>query len=197
MDTGQCRPRVPQRHEGRTQRLAAKRHQCPKPGCGKSFSRPSHLARHALNHFAVEFECHRCAASFKRRDLLGTSMSGRSCNIHAIYRKIWRCALFGFSFIARSQLPNDIYDDFFRKISESNWRRRDLFRIGMSWSWFLGGVCQMLLHNFLSRYEHVLLPYEVENRLLGRRTRFIVGGFQFRACAWSAKSSLLSACGMT
>ncbi|KAK2689241.1 hypothetical protein QWA68_011488 [Fusarium oxysporum] len=70
MDTGQCRSRVPQRHEGRTQRHAAKRHQCPKPGCGKSFSRPSHLARHALNHSAVEFECHRCAASFKRRDLL-------------------------------------------------------------------------------------------------------------------------------
>ncbi|KAI3585559.1 hypothetical protein IWW34DRAFT_725776 [Fusarium oxysporum f. sp. albedinis] len=67
MDTGQCRSRVPQRHEGWTQRHAAKRHQCPKPGCGKSFSRPSHLTRHALNHSAVEFECHRCAASLKRR----------------------------------------------------------------------------------------------------------------------------------
>jgi hypothetical protein len=50
-----------------------KRHKCPKPGCGKSFSRPSHLARHALNHSATEFRCSRCRASFKRRDLLGES----------------------------------------------------------------------------------------------------------------------------
>ncbi|KAF5964077.1 C2H2 zinc finger transcription factor protein [Fusarium bulbicola] len=62
MDDSHSRPREPRR--------VAKRHQCPKPGCGKSFSRPSHLARHALNHSAVEFECSRCAASFKRRDLL-------------------------------------------------------------------------------------------------------------------------------
>ncbi|KAF5250681.1 hypothetical protein FANTH_4124 [Fusarium anthophilum] len=67
MDDSHSRPREPRR--------VAKRHQCPKPGCGKSFSRPSHLARHALNHSAVEFECPRCAASFKRRDLLGSHES--------------------------------------------------------------------------------------------------------------------------
>ncbi|EWG41242.1 hypothetical protein FVEG_03388 [Fusarium verticillioides 7600] len=70
MDEGHFKPREPRNDEVRTRRHAAKRHQCPKPGCGKSFSRPSHLARHALNHSAVEFECPRCAASFKRRDLL-------------------------------------------------------------------------------------------------------------------------------
>lgn len=74
MDKGHFEPREPRNDEVRTRRRVAKRHQCPKPGCGKSFSRPSHLARHALNHSAVEFECPRCAASFKRRDLLGASM---------------------------------------------------------------------------------------------------------------------------
>ncbi|KAF5567566.1 C2H2 zinc finger [Fusarium phyllophilum] len=70
MDESHFSPREHRHDEVRTRRLVAKRHQCPKPGCGKSFSRPSHLARHALNHSAVEFECPRCAASFKRRDLL-------------------------------------------------------------------------------------------------------------------------------
>ncbi|KAF4503029.1 C2H2 zinc finger [Fusarium agapanthi] len=70
MDGSHLKPREPRHDEARTPRHVAKRHQCPKPGCGKSFSRPSHLARHALNHSAVEFECPRCAASFKRRDLL-------------------------------------------------------------------------------------------------------------------------------
>ncbi|KLP00862.1 C2H2 zinc finger protein [Fusarium fujikuroi] len=70
MDDSHFEPREPQHNEVRSRRRVAKRHQCPKPGCGKSFSRPSHLARHALNHSAIEFECPRCAASFKRRDLL-------------------------------------------------------------------------------------------------------------------------------
>ncbi|KAF7555362.1 hypothetical protein G7Z17_g2261 [Cylindrodendrum hubeiense] len=33
-----------------TEHRSVGRHRCLKPGCGKSFSRPSHLERHALNH---------------------------------------------------------------------------------------------------------------------------------------------------
>ncbi|KAH7169977.1 fungal-specific transcription factor domain-containing protein [Dactylonectria macrodidyma] len=47
-----------------------RRHRCQKPGCGKSFSRPSHLERHALNHSDTQWTCARCHASFKRLDLL-------------------------------------------------------------------------------------------------------------------------------
>ncbi|KAL4864481.1 hypothetical protein BDV12DRAFT_176159 [Aspergillus spectabilis] len=48
----------------------ANRHHCPVPGCGKSFSRPSHLQRHVLNHSKSQWICSRCTASFKRPDLL-------------------------------------------------------------------------------------------------------------------------------
>ncbi|KAL2825772.1 fungal-specific transcription factor domain-containing protein [Aspergillus cavernicola] len=47
-----------------------KKHYCTAPGCGKSFSRPSHLQRHAWNHSKSQWICNRCNASFKRLDLL-------------------------------------------------------------------------------------------------------------------------------
>ncbi|KAL4783762.1 fungal-specific transcription factor domain-containing protein [Aspergillus varians] len=46
-----------------------KRHYCAVAGCGKSFSRPSHLQRHALNHSKSQWVCSRCTAAFKRLDL--------------------------------------------------------------------------------------------------------------------------------
>ncbi|KAI1334269.1 fungal-specific transcription factor domain-containing protein [Xylariaceae sp. FL0016] len=56
--------------DGQKSHSVGKRHRCPKPGCGKTFSRPSHLERHALNHSEAQFSCPRCHASFKRLDLL-------------------------------------------------------------------------------------------------------------------------------
>ncbi|RDW91816.1 hypothetical protein BP5796_01210 [Coleophoma crateriformis] len=47
-----------------------KRHTCKVPGCGKAFTRPSHLQRHALNHSHAQWICERCSACFKRQDLL-------------------------------------------------------------------------------------------------------------------------------
>ncbi|KAF9890674.1 hypothetical protein FE257_005540 [Aspergillus nanangensis] len=51
-------------------RLRAKRHRCTLPGCGKTFTRPSHLQRHALNHSENQWVCSRCQVPFKRLDLL-------------------------------------------------------------------------------------------------------------------------------
>ncbi|PVH74229.1 hypothetical protein DL98DRAFT_468144 [Cadophora sp. DSE1049] len=48
-----------------------KKHCCKVTGCGKAFSRPSHLQRHAVNHSTAEWVCERCNACFKRLDLLG------------------------------------------------------------------------------------------------------------------------------
>ncbi|OKL64427.1 hypothetical protein UA08_00851 [Talaromyces atroroseus] len=47
-----------------------KLHRCTVPGCGKAFTRVSHLQRHALNHTEVKWHCHRCDTFFKRIDLL-------------------------------------------------------------------------------------------------------------------------------
>jgi hypothetical protein len=50
---------------------AKKKFACSWQGCGKSFSRSEHLHRHALNHKEGNNTCLRCAAHFRRRDLLG------------------------------------------------------------------------------------------------------------------------------
>ncbi|KAL4778779.1 fungal-specific transcription factor domain-containing protein [Aspergillus varians] len=47
-----------------------KRYPCTIPGCEKSFTRLSHLRRHALNHSETQWVCARCNAPFKRLDLL-------------------------------------------------------------------------------------------------------------------------------
>ncbi|KAH6999106.1 fungal-specific transcription factor domain-containing protein [Ilyonectria sp. MPI-CAGE-AT-0026] len=62
-DQNEAEQKPPEHRSGR-------RHRCLKPGCGKSFSRPSHLERHALNHSDTQWTCARCQASFKRLDLL-------------------------------------------------------------------------------------------------------------------------------
>jgi hypothetical protein len=48
-----------------------KKHCCKIPGCGKVFSRPSHLQRYSLNYSNTQWVCERCSAWFKRRGLLG------------------------------------------------------------------------------------------------------------------------------
>src|SRR5271163_4566580 len=48
-----------------------KKFACSWQGCKKSFSRSEHLHRHALNHKEGNNTCPRCAAHFRRRDLLG------------------------------------------------------------------------------------------------------------------------------
>ncbi|KAI2829219.1 transcriptional regulator family: Fungal Specific TF and C2H2 zinc finger [Aspergillus niger] len=47
-----------------------KRYRCSMAGCGKAFTRLSHLQRHSLNHSETRWVCGRCNASFKRLDLL-------------------------------------------------------------------------------------------------------------------------------
>lgn len=48
---------------------------CPEKSCGKSFRRREHLRRHEFNHKDGDFTCARCAAHFRRRDLLGMFFS--------------------------------------------------------------------------------------------------------------------------
>ncbi|KAH7162058.1 fungal-specific transcription factor domain-containing protein [Dactylonectria estremocensis] len=67
-EQGLPQPNGPQQPE--PEQRSGRRHRCQKPGCGKSFSRPSHLERHALNHSDTQWTCARCHASFKRLDLL-------------------------------------------------------------------------------------------------------------------------------
>ena len=55
---------------------AMKEFRCTWGTCSKSFSRAEHLHRHALNHNEdTGTECHRCAAVFKRKDLLDRHMA--------------------------------------------------------------------------------------------------------------------------
>ena len=52
----------------------SKTHGCPRPGCGKSFTRFDHLQRHMLNHSTWSSTCSRCRRHFKRPDLLHRHM---------------------------------------------------------------------------------------------------------------------------
>lgn len=49
----------------------SKKFVCAEPSCGKAFARREHLHRHEFNHKDNDFTCPRCAAHFRRRDLLG------------------------------------------------------------------------------------------------------------------------------
>lgn len=52
-----------------------KRFTCSFLGCNRSFARTEHLHRHGLNHKVGDSTCTRCAAHFRRRDLLGNHFS--------------------------------------------------------------------------------------------------------------------------
>ncbi|KZF25827.1 hypothetical protein L228DRAFT_84633 [Xylona heveae TC161] len=79
---------------------SSKRYRCTFEGCGKSFSRPEHAQRHALNHSEGENTCLRCRAHFKRRDLLDRHMvrhqekdaaaGGEGLGHLATRKRLWR-----------------------------------------------------------------------------------------------------------
>ncbi|KAF9888257.1 hypothetical protein FE257_008826 [Aspergillus nanangensis] len=58
------------RHRPQADHSRANRHRCSIAGCGKAFTRLSHLQRHSLNHSETQWVCNRCNAPFKRLDLL-------------------------------------------------------------------------------------------------------------------------------
>ncbi|POY69947.1 hypothetical protein BMF94_7079, partial [Rhodotorula taiwanensis] len=57
----------------RSRKRSDVRHECPHPGCGKSFSRPDHLRRHTANHDPQRIKsCPECGRGFARADVLAT-----------------------------------------------------------------------------------------------------------------------------